>query len=90
MTDMQAELASKVTYASAKEAICQAFRRPECVRRAGLHIELHIGRKQAVELYGDTGGKWPRTLLSQMVYLVGEDDHFEVLPRGMFKKLDNL
>ena len=83
------ETASTVTYASVKEALRQAFSRPECVRRAGLHVELHIGRKQAVELYGDTGGKWPRTLLSQTVHLVGEDDHFEVAPRGMFKKLNN-
>ena len=67
-------------------AVHAAFSDPSCVGLGGLHVEVHIGRKQASELceYPDKV-KWPIRVEGQPVYMINEDSYLKVVPAGTFK-----
>lgn len=79
-----------------KQALDAARTDRALVEHGALQAEVHIGRKQADEIfwtYGKLTGEdyrninWPVSVLGQKVYLVDSPSHFEVLPLGSFKKL---
>ena len=78
---------SPITRAFVIEAIHAAFKDPACLLKSALNIEIHIGRKQAAELFADPQQmKWPAFYRGQALHMVDVDSYFAVVPRGSFKK----
>ncbi len=73
-----------------RNALDRAFANPELADN-GLNLEVHIGRRQAIERFGSAVAnpkfKWPVEWMGQNVYLIDADSHFELVVKGSYKRM---